>query len=49
MKFNIYINKQFALLLLICFISTVGKAQSILTVEQAVDLALKNNIDIQLL
>lgn len=48
MKFNIYINKQFALLLLICFISTVGKAQSILTVEQAVDLALKNNFDIQL-
>lgn len=48
MKFNIYINKQFALLLLICFISKVGKAQSILTVEQAVDLALKNNFDIQL-
>jgi outer membrane protein len=48
MKFNIHIHKQFALLLLVCFISIVGNAQSILTVEQAVDLALKNNFDIQL-
>ncbi len=48
MKFSKYIHKQFALLLLVCFISIVGKAQSILTVEQAVDLALKNNFDIQL-
>lgn len=48
MKFSTHIHKQFALLLLVCFISIVGKAQSILTVEQAADLALKNNFDIQL-
>lgn len=48
MKFSTHIHKQLALLLLLCFMSIIGNAQSILTVEQAVDLALKNNFDIQL-
>jgi len=48
MKFSTHILKQLALLLLVCLISIFGKAQNILTVEQAVDMTLKNNFEIQL-